>query len=407
MTVIISDKLNNGLKIAIESQPWNSGLSFTILVPAGAVNDPPNLLGAANMLETWLWKGAGPRDARVFADALDALGITRQSGAGIEYTAFSASLLPEGFAAALELYADLLIRPSLPEEAFEAVRALALQELTAVEDQPPRKLRQKLRREVFASPHGQPVEGVEETLRSITPEELRAEHSRRYGPEGAVIAVAGGVDPEETIEIIKKHLGPWTGSTVPEPPVRLTSPHSFHIDQKSEQVQISLLYKSVPPGDYDFYAAKLAASILSGGMSSRLFTEVREKRGLVYSVGAAPGSVKGFGYLVANAATMPERAAETLKIVKEVVEGLREGVTRDELDRARIGLRSELVMTGESSRARSSILARDLFILDKARSLEEIEAEIMDVTMERIELFLNKHPFENPWVGTLGPVEVG
>jgi len=395
------------LRVAVERQPWNPGLSFTILVPVGAVNDPPELMGAASMLETWLWKGAGPRDARAFADALDALGVRRQSGTGIEYTTFSASLLPEGFAAAMELYADLLTRPVLPDDVFENVRALALQELAAVEDQPARKLMQKLRREVFASAHGQPVEGSEETLRSMTPEALRNEYQRRYGPDGAVLAVAGGVDAEEVLSVVEKHLGSWRGGSTGETPVRLTDPHKFHLRQETEQVQIGLFYEDVPPGDYDFYAARLAASILSGGMSSRLFTEVREKRGLVYSVGATPGSVKGFGYLVAHAGTMPERASETLRVVKEVILGLREGVTRAELDRAKVGLRADLVMAGESSRARSASLARDMFILGKARTLEEIEAEVMDVTLERIDLFLNKHPYENPWVGTLGPVEVG
>ncbi len=392
--------------MAVESQPWNPGLSFTILVPVGAVNDPPELMGAASMLETWLWKGAGGRDARAFADSLDALGIRRQSGTGIEYTTFSASLLPEGFATAMELYADLLLRPTLPDDAFESVLSLAVQELAALEDQPSRKLMQKLRREAFASAHGQPVEGERETLLAITADALRAEYERRYGPQGAVIAVAGGVEPQEVIGMVKKLFGSWSGPPREEVPVRLTKPHSFHLPQETEQVQIGLFYKDVPPGDYDFYASRLAAAILSGGMSSRLFTEVREKRGLVYSVGATPGSVKGFGYLVAYAGTKPDRAAETLRVVRRVIYDLRQGVSRAELDRAKVGLRADLVLAGESSRARSSALARDLFILDKARSLEEVEAEVMDVTLERIDLFLSKHPYDDPWVGTLGPVEV-
>jgi len=406
MAVPLVETLNNGLRVVVESQPWNPGLSFTILVPVGAVNDPPDRLGAASMLETWLWKGAGVRDARSFADALDSLGVRRSSGTGIEYTTFSASLLPEGLDAAFELYSDLLTRPHLPDDAFESVRSLALQELASVEDQPARKLMQKLRREAFTSAHGQPVEGEKETLLSMTPAALRAEYARRYGPEGAVIAVAGGIEPGRVFDLARKHFGHWGGAISGEVPVRLSSPHRFHVPQETEQLQIGFFYKDVPPGDYDFYAARLVASILSGGMSSRLFTEVREKRGLVYSVGATPGSVKGFGYLIAYAGTMPERGAETMEVMERVISGLRDGISRAELDRAKVGLRAELVLAGESSRARSGALARDMFILGRARGLDEIEAEVMDVTLERIDLFLDKHHYDNPWVGTLGPAEV-
>ncbi len=355
------------------------------------------------MLETWLWKGAGPRSAHAFADALDALGVRRQSGAGVEYTTFSASLLPEGFAAALELYADLLMRPHLPDDAFESVRALALQELAALEDQPPRKLLTRLRREAFASPHGQPVEGERETLERMTPEALREEFQRRYGARGSILAVAGGVDPDEVIRLAQKHFGAWDGEAPEAPAVRLTKPHSFHLKQDTEQAQIGLFYKDVPPGHYDFYASRLASAVLSGGMSSRLFTELREKRGLVYAVSASPGSVKGFGYLTAYAGTMPDRAKETLRVLQQEVERLAEGVSREELDRAKVGVRAELVLSGESSRARAGALARDLFILDRARGLEEVEAEVMDVTLERINTFLASRPYRDPWIGTLGP----
>lgn len=399
--------LDNGLRVVVEPQPWNPGLSFTILVPVGATSDPEERLGAASMLETWLWKGAGPRGARDFADALDALGVRRHSGAGVEYTTFSASLLPEGLAAALELYADLLMRPRLPDDAFEAVRALALQELAGIEDQPPRKLMTQIRREAFTSPHGQPVEGERETLERMTPEDLREEYRRRYGAEGTILAVAGGVDPDEMLRLAEKHLGPWRGSAPKPPEVRLSTPHRFHIAQETAQVQIGLFYRDVPPGHYDFYASRLAAAVLSGGMSSRLFTEVRERRGLAYAVSASPGSVKGFGYLTAYAGTTPKQAEETLRVLQEEIAKMAEGVTRAELDRAKVGVRAELVLSGESSHARAAALARDLFILERPRSLEEIEAEVLDVTLERINTFLATHPYRDPWIGTLGSVEVG
>jgi len=406
VAMIISEALENGLTVAIEEQPWNPGVSMVLLVPVGAVSDPLERQGSASMLETWLWKGAGGRDARAFADALDALGVRRSSGTGVEYTVFAASLLPESLAEVLELYADLVMRPLLPEEAFESVRALALQEIVAIKDQPPRKLMRRLRREVFASPHGQPVEGVEETVRAMSAADVYEEYRRRYGGRGSVLALAGGVAANTVLTMVRELFASWSGGSPQAPQVKLSPMHSFHEQQQTEQVQIGLFFKDVPPGHYDFYAARLAAEILSGGFSSRLFSEIREKRSLVYSVSATPGSLKGFGYLSAYASTMPERASETLTALRDEIARLSDGVSREELDRAKISIRSDLVLSGESSHARAAALARDIYILGYARTLEDLEAEVVDVTLERINLFLRNHPYDRPWTGTLGPVEV-
>ncbi len=408
MAEIRTHTFPNGLTLAVEEQPWNPGVSFTILVPAGAVTDPEGLEGASSVLESWLWKGAGTRDARSFAQALDALGVRRASGAGLEYTTFSASLLAPHLGEALALYADLLQRPWLPEEEFEAVRLLALQELAALEDQPSKKLFVHLRRAVFTSPHGRDAAGRRKDLLAMTPDALRADYARRYGARGVVIGVCGGVRFEEVRELVEAHWGEWTGGAPELPAVALSEPHTLHVPQDTAQVQIGLFYTDVPPTHPEFYTARLAAEVLSGGMASRLFTEVREKRGLVYAVSASPGSVGGMGYLAAYAGTTPERAAETLRVLTREIARLSEGVSADELARAKVGVRSALVMQGESSRARAAALARDWFVLGRVRSLEEIEREVEAVTLERINRFLEAHPYERPWVGTLGaqPVEV-
>ena len=346
MAEIRTHTFPNGLTLAVEEQPWNPGVSFTILVPAGAVTDPEGLEGASSVLESWLWKGAGTRDARSFAQALDALGVRRASGAGLEYTTFSASLL---------------------------------------------------------APHL----GRKDLL-AMTPDALRADYARRYGARGVVIGVCGGVRFEEVRELVEAHWGEWTGGAPELPAVALSEPHTLHVPQDTAQVQIGLFYTDVPPTHPEFYTARLAAEVLSGGMASRLFTEVREKRGLVYAVSASPGSVGGMGYLAAYAGTTPERAAETLRVLTREIARLSEGVSADELARAKVGVRSALVMQGESSRARAAALARDWFVLGRVRSLEEIEREVEAVTLERINRFLEAHPYERPWVGTLGaqPVEV-
>ena len=393
----------NGLTVALEERDF-PGVAFQLLVPAGAVGDPEGLEGASTLLEGWLWKGAGELDARGLAQALDALGVRRSSGAGLEYTAFAASFLPEVLEEVFRLYALLLTRPRLPEEGFEAVRSVALQSLLSLEDQPARKLFSELRRRVFLSPHGRDPLGREEDLKRATPKALREDFGRRYTPRGAILAVAGGVSWERLLGALEP-LALWEGEEVPYPPPILASPERFALRRPTAQVQIGLAYPDVGPEDPGFYAARLALEVLSGGMSSRLFTEVREKRGLVYAVSAFPAGVKGQGLLMAYAGTTRDRAKETLAVMLQEMERLAEGVTEEELARAKVGLRTALVMGDESIRTRASSMARDLYMLGRVRPLAEIEARVEGTTLEEVNAFLRAHPYRDPWVGLLGEVE--
>jgi predicted Zn-dependent peptidase len=393
----------NGLTVALEERDF-PGVAFQLLVPAGAVGDPEGLEGASTLLEGWLWKGAGELDARGLAQALDALGVRRTSGAGLEYTAFAASFLPEVLEEVFRLYALLLTRPRLPEEGFEAVRSVALQSLLSQEDQPARKLFSELRRRVFLSPHGRDPLGREEDLKRATPKALREDFGRRYTPRGAILAVAGGVSWERLLGALEP-LALWEGEEALYPPTLLASPERFALRRPTAQVQIGLAYPDVGPEDPGFYAARLALEVLSGGMSSRLFTEVREKRGLVYAVSAFPAGVKGQGLLMAYAGTTRDRAKETLAVMLQEMERLAEGVTEEELSRAKVGLRTALVMGDESIRTRASSMARDLYMLGRVRPLAEIEARVEGTTLEEVNAFLRAHPYRDPWVGLLGEVE--
>jgi len=361
--------------------------------------------GAANLLEGWLWKGAGDLDARALAEAFDDLGVRRGSGVGLEYTTFAASFLPEHLDSVFELYALVLQKPRFEEALLEPVRQVALQELASLEDQPPRKMGAALRRAVFASTHGRYAAGSKEGLTSASAEALRRDFQSRYGAKGSILAVAGGVSFAAVRSAVERHLGSWEGAAPASPEPVLTEPRVVSLQQDTAQVQIGLIYRDVGPGHPEFYSARLAAEVLSGGMGSRLFTEVREKRGLVYSVSASPQGVKGFSYLLAYAGTTPERAQTTLEVLRAEIERMEQGVSEEELERAKIGLRTALVMQEESARSRVSSMARDLFMLGRIRPLSEIEAEIAAVDLCRINRFLAEHPYQNPWVGTLGPKE--
>jgi predicted Zn-dependent peptidase len=158
--------------------------------------------------------------------------------------------------------------------------------------------------------------------------------------------------------------------------------------------------------DPDYYNARVATSILSGGMSARLFTEVREKRGLCYAIGARYHSLKDAAGILCYAGTTPDKAQETLDVIVAEFRRLAEGVTEEELDRAKVGLKSSLIMQSESSGSRAGAIGSDFYMLGRVRSLDEIKEKIEATTVESITAFLNRKPFEDFTVVTIGPREV-
>src|SRR5262249_11846127 len=171
----------------------------------------------------------------------------------------------------------------------------------------------------------------------------------------------------------------------------------------TSQEQIGAAYPTAGLGSEQYYDARMVTEILSGGMAARLFTEVREKRGLVYNVTAIQSSVKGAGFVLAYAGTTPERCEETVEVLLGELRRVAEGVTDEELARARTGLLSALIMQGESTRARAGALARDQYLLGRVRSLAEIRRAVERVTTESIWLYLRDHPPSDFTVVTLGP----
>jgi predicted Zn-dependent peptidase len=397
-------QLPNGLTVVAEHLPDVRSAAFIFIVPAGAITDPEEHSGAATVVEGLAYRGAGERDSRQFSDALDALGIHRSGGAELEYATYGGSLLADDLNRALELYADLIRRPTLPPDQLPAEQALALQKLQRLEDSPAEKLFISLRRSYYTSTHGRTSLGTAEGIQALTPESVRADHARRYRPGGSILAIAGRFSWGELNDTIHRCFGDWEGAAPPDPAPDISGRERYrHIQQDTNQEQIGLMYPTVPLGHPDYYDMRLAIRILSGGMGARLFTEVREKRGLCYTVSAMPHAVRGSGAIIAYAGTTPERCQETLDVLIGELRRLEEGVTEDELARARVGVLSDLVMQSEATRARAGSIARDQYLLGQIRTMEEIRAGVEAVTVDSIQAYLKAHPARDFTVATLGP----
>jgi predicted Zn-dependent peptidase len=396
----------NGLTLLAEKMPGVQSAAMTFLVPAGSSTDPVDRSGSATVLSDLVLRGAGSRDNRQLTDYLDSLGLQRSSSVGVHHTRFGTAALAPRVEDGLAVYADIVRRPHMPQAGFDAAKDLSLQALAGLDDEPRQKLLIKLREWHLPSPYGRNSMGQEDHLEKLTLELSKADHVRRYHAEGSILALAGNIDFKRLRDEVARQFGDWNGQAETNIEV-LPPPGNFHHEhQKSEQTHIGIAWPSIPETDKDYYTVRLAIEVLSGGMSGRLFTEVREKRGLCYSVWAGYSALKGQGSILGYAGTSNERAQATLDCFVTELHRLSEGVTQPELDRAKTGLKASTIMQGESTSARAGAIAHDFFIRGRIRTLEEIKDAIDGVTVDRVNEYLKKHKAGPFTIVTVGPKEL-
>lgn len=395
--------LANGLVLVAERMPHVESVAFTFRVPAGSIYDPPDRLGRSSVTGDMLTRGAGQRDAQAFLGELDALGVTHAERVSEVFAAYSAATLSDHLAAALPLYADLLRRPHLPADKLEASRLVALQQLRGVEDEPAQKLSEVLRERHFPYPFGRAPEGDEAGLLALEIDDVRRCHQQLYRPNGTILGVAGRFDWLELLGLVQQLFEDWPPVDVPEvvaaPPLRGTC----HVEHASQQTHIGIAFDSVPPRHPDYYREVAAISVLSTGTSSRLFTEVREKRGLCYAVHATIQSLRDAAAVLVYAGTTADRAQETLDVVLHELSRLAQGIEPDELARVKAHVKSELVVHNESSLSRTAALVSDYYYLGRVRTLEELQEQFDRLTCQEINDYLQRRAPGEFTIVTVGP----
>ncbi|MBI1310234.1 insulinase family protein [bacterium] len=396
-------EFDNGLTLIVEQMKDVQSAAFSFMVPAGCIYDPDDKNGTAAMLADWITRGAGSLNSRDLFTTLDNLGLQRAESAGANHITFSGASVADQLGEALCIYGDILLRPTLPEDQFEAVLLGAEQSLLAIEDEPQRRVMVELRRRTFRAPWGRSSDGCLDHLPNITPQSVRAHYETHFRPNGSIIGIAGNVDVDATIGLISDVFGSWQTkpATTIEPGDRGLARDFIEFD--SAQTHIGVAYDSVPFDDPDYYTAWAATSVLSGGMSARLFTEVRERRGLCYSIYASQASMKHEGRVLCYAGTSNERAQETLDVTLQELKKLGDGIEESELARCKARAKSSLVMQQESSRGRAGSLARNWFLLGRVRTLEEVRDRIDALTVSDVVDFVRRHPARDFTVLTVGP----
>lgn len=393
----------NGLVLLAEPMDWLESAAFCVLVPAGCVHDPRGRGGLGSFACEMALRGAGPRESRRFIQDLDTLGVERSESVSDAHVAFSGATLAENLWPALSIYADVLRCAHLPSEEMEAARHVMIQELRAVEDEPAHKVMVELRRRYFAEPWGRPAQGELAAVEGMTREEIVAHYRSCYRPNGCVLGVAGRFDWARLRDTVGGLLGDWQPREAPDPPEATSPATCAHVEHDSGQTQIAISFPAVPYRDPDYFRAWSAVGVLSGGSSARLFTEVRERRGLCYSVYAAYHSLRDHGGVFCYAGTSAERAQETLDVTLGELVRLAQGIQPDELGRMKARIKSLLIMQQESSSSRSSSIARDWYHLGRARTLDEVGRLVDELSTEGINAYLAEHPPRDFTVVTLGP----
>lgn len=403
-SILYTHKLSNGLVLLADPMPGVQSAAFNLLIPAGAAYEPADRCGLASMLSEWITRGAGDRDSREILTDLDNLGVTHGEAASTVHTSVSGATLGRNLIPALAIFADIVLRPRFDDDEIEPIRALAAQSLQSLEDDPGSKVIYELRRRHYPDPWGRPAPGSLEGVEATTGEDMRRFFHERYRPDGAILGVAGAIDWPRLKDEVEAFFGDWKpgkGGAIVERP---TGPKHDHITRETNQIQIALAYPTETMTSVDYYQARAAVGILGGFASARLFTEVREKRGLCYSVGSSYETHKNIAAVMCHAGTAADRAQQTLDVTLAEIDRLhREGVDSLELDMMRAGLKSSLIMQQESSMNRASAMTADWYFLERVRPLDEIAAKLDGLTAESINEYLSRRPPADPTILTLGP----
>ncbi len=397
-------KLLNGLTLITEEMPDVESASLVLLMPGGVLSDTDETLGASLVLAELTARGAAELDSVQLSEAFDRIGARHGEGAGHDSFSYRASLLGENLEQCISLVSKMLLKPRLPEDEIDNIRNVFLQELAALSDNPSKRAIEELEARYFPAPFNRSDLGTLKGLKAIGISNLKESYQRCYRPDGAVLSIAGKINAKQVEEWVTSAFGEWQGKGFSRPKFGATSQGGYHhIEYEGAQLQIVLAYAAPPFEHPCYYSAKLALQVLSGGMFGRLFTEVREKRGLVYSVYARHASTKEYGQVMAYAGTTPERAQETYDVMMRELKGIKGTVSADELARAKANLKAALIMNQEAVSSRTSSSAHDYWLLGRVRSLDEIKAEIEKVSISDIDSFAEEFSVKNVTVVTLGP----
>lgn len=405
-TNINKKELPGGLRIFSEPLDEATSVSLGLWIRAGSRDEKDEVAGITHLMEHMLFKGTPDMDALQVAQAFESIGAQENAATGEEYTVVYARFLPEHLERALDIMSDMVVRPTLAD--LEREREVIVEEIKMYEDRPDQMADEYLSSLIFHDDTlGRPIIGSAETVRGVDHDTLKTFHHDTYNASNVFVVGAGKLDRAEFEKMVEEKLGDLPEGKPFERNASPKSPESrfFFKFKETEQYHVSMGSLGIPANSEDRYAMAALNNVLGGGMGSRLFQEVREKRGLAYAVFSYHQGYSDAGAIKTYVGSTTGNVEEAVKVISEQLQKVQEEpVTDEELERTKQQLKSSTLLALESTAARMNRIGRSVITGSELLTPEEISSRIEAVTAQDIQNLAAHHlKLENMYLSAVGP----
>ena len=403
---IQENRLANGLTVVTDRMETVETVSMGAWVDVGTRDEQSDVNGVSHLLEHMAFKGTERRDAYAIAAEIEAVGGHLNAYTSREHTAYYAKVLKDNLPLAVDLIGDILQHSVMDAEELAREQAVILQEIHQAHDTPDDIVFDHFQEAAFPDQAmGRPVLGRPEVVKNMSAESIRAYMDRHYSAERMVVAAAGNLDHDVFTRLVEE-----TFTALPEFEASTREPGrycggDYREERDLEQVHVVFGAKGIAFDDQGFYAASVLSTILGGGMSSRLFQEIREKRGLAYAIYSFLSCYKDCGIFGVYAGTGAEEAHGLLSLVLDEIEKVQDDITEEELDRARAQLKASILMSLESTSARCEQLARQMMVFGRQIPTNEIVQHIDAADRASVTDVARRVFAGRPSIAAIGPVD--
>lgn len=404
-----STRLPSGLTVVTESMPHLESVALGVWVKSGSRNEAEDEHGVAHLLEHMAFKGTARRTARQIAEEIENVGGEVNAATSTESTSYYARVLKDHVPLAVDILADILTESAFDEDELEREKNVILQEIGAANDTPDDIVFDKFSETAyFGQTIGRPILGTPDSVMSFNPDEIRQYLSRNYVADRMFVVAAGAVKHDEFVREVERRFGglPSTASsTLIKDPARYIG-GDVRETRDLMDAQVLLGFEGKAYHARDFYCSQILANVLGGGMSSRLFQEVREHRGLCYSVYSFHWGFSDTGIFGIHAATGGENLPELIPVIIDELKKSTDNIRQEEIDRARAQIRAQLLMGQESPAARAGQIARQMMLYGRPIPNNELMQRLADITTTRLTDLAGRLFFNTaPTLSAIGPVD--
>ncbi|MGH1417838.1 MAG: M16 family metallopeptidase [Hyphomicrobiaceae bacterium] len=396
--------LANGLRVVTHHMPHLETVSLGVWVATGARHEQPHEHGISHLLEHMAFKGTKTRSALQIAEEIEQVGGDLNAATSLETTAYYARVLKGDDRLALNVLSDILLNATFDEDELLREKDVILQEIAGSQDSPEDVVYDLVQEAAYPGQAvGRTILGTPDSVTSLTTDDLRGFLAKHYGPQNLVVSAAGTVSHDAICEQAAELFGAMPQSNPRERLSAIYHGGARAWDRGFEQSHVVIGFDSPSVHEDGFYAAQVFSGLFGGGMSSRLFQEIRENRGLCYSIYSSAWGLSDSGMFTIYAGTANEMVSELVHVVSGELEKVAEnGVSEKEIRRAKAQMKAGLLMSLESSSARAEQMARHLLIYGKLRSSEELIANVDSVTEQSVQAFARRLMAAAPSVGVVG-----